>query len=105
MNEKELEKELRELKKKLKRLISYETVAVIDEEYKLRREIPIKEAKLEAYKQGQQDVAKKLKIKVNNLYKKLPKVEVWNASKDVVCDMCEEKVLEIIDKLLEGEDE
>lgn len=38
-----------------------------------------------------------LKERINDLYHKIGKVEVWCKSNDEVCDMCEEFVLKEID--------
>ena len=40
----------------------------------------------------------KIREKIKDLYHQIGKVEVWNASNDVVCDLCEEKVDEIINE-------
>jgi len=40
----------------------------------------------------------KIREKIKDLYHQIGKVKVWNASNDVVCDLCEEKVDEIINE-------
>ena len=64
MNEKV--KELLKLKHKLKRLEELESVAVMEDVIRLQAEIPIKEAELKGYKQGQQDAYNKMYHIINN---------------------------------------
>lgn len=39
-----------------------------------------------------------LKEQIDNLYHKFPKGDVWRASNDTVCDMCEEYMIKKIDE-------
>jgi len=50
------------------------------------------------------DAVEGLKKDITDLYHKIGKVEVWEASNDVVCEMCEEYVISMINKWFGGKE-
>ena len=44
-----------------------------------------------------------LKKSIDDLYHQLGKVQVWNASNDLVCELCEALVMKKIDEIFSNE--